>query len=236
MYTAAATYQDTQVQVRVDAFIKSVYNWMAVGLALTGLVALYVSSSLTLQRIIFGNPIIFFGLIIGEFALVYSLAAKVYRMQASTATALFLFYAALNGATLSSIFLRYTYSSIASTFFICAMTFAAANIYGMVTKKDLTGAGSFFFMGLIGILVASVVNIFLQSSAMQMIISYIGVIVFTGLSAYDAQKLREMAISQPVGLDAAVVRKGAISGALSLYLDFINLFIMMLHIFGIGDD
>ena len=132
-----------------------------------------------------------------------------------------MFYAALNGATLSFIFLAYTMSSIASTFFICAGTFAVCSIFGWVTKRDLTGVGNFMFMGLIGILIASVVNIFLKSPAMQMIISYIGVIVFTGLTAYDTQKLKGMAMSQPAGLDAAVVRKGAIIGALTLYLDFI---------------
>ena len=153
-------------------------------------------------------------------------------MKASTATGMFVLYAALNGATLSSIFLIYTRSSITSVFFICAATFIACSIYGMVTKRDLTSMGQFMFMGLIGIIIASVANFFFRSSAMGMIISYIGVLVFVGLTAYDTQKLKTMALTQPEGLEAGVARKGAIIGALTLYLDFINMFIFMLHIFG----
>lgn len=224
--------QKAAAQVRVNEFIRSVYNWMAIGLALTGLVAFYVSNSEAMLRLIFGNRLIFFGLIIGELVLVFSLSARVNKMQASTATGLFVLYAALNGATLSAIFLIYTRSSIASTFFICAATFVAVSIFGMVTKRDLTSMGQFLFMGLIGIVIASVVNMFVRSSGMSLIISYIGVIVFVGLTAYDTQKLKHMALSQPAGLDAGVVRKGAILGALSLYLDFINLFLMLLRILG----
>ena len=221
-----------QTQVAVNSFVRSVYNWMAIGLGLTGFVAYYVSNSQSLMNIIFGNPIIFWGLIIGELALVFTLSARVGKMQASTATAMFVVYAVLNGATLSVIFLAYTKSSIASTFFVCAGTFVAASIYGWVTKKDLTSFGSFLFMGLIGIIIASVVNMFLKSSGMAMIISYIGVFIFVGLTVYDTQKLKNMALTQPADADAAVVRKGAIIGALSLYLDFINLFLMLLRIMG----
>jgi FtsH-binding integral membrane protein len=226
----------------VNTFIRSVYNWMAIGLALTGFVAFYVSHSEAMLGLLFevvGNQLkptmLFYGLIIGELALVFSLASRVSKIQASTATALFVLYAALNGATLSSIFLIYTQSSITSVFFICAATFIACSIYGMITKRDLTSMGQFMFMGLIGIIIASVVNFFLQSSGMSMIISYIGVIVFVGLTAYDTQKLKTMALTQPADLDAGVVRKGAIIGALTLYLDFINMFIFMLHIFGARD-
>ncbi len=226
----------TTTNVQVNQFIRSVYNWMAIGLALTGFVAFYVASSETLVRLIFGNKIIFFGLIIGELALVFSISARVNKMKSSTATGLFLLYAALNGATLSIILLRFTGASIASTFFICAGTFVACSIYGMTTKRDLTSIGGFIMMGLIGIIIASVVNIFVRSSAMYMIINYIGVLVFIGLTAYDTQKLKSMAVSQPAGLSAGVVRKGAILGALSLYLDFINMFIFMLHILGAGKD
>ena len=134
--------------------------------------------------------------------------------------------------TLSAIFLIYTKLSITSTFFICAATFIACSIYGMTTKRDLTSLDGFMTMGLIGIIIASVVNLFIRSSGMSMIISYIGVFVFVGLTAYDTQKLKTMALSQPDGLDAGVVRKGAILGALSLYLDFINLFLMLLRILG----
>ncbi len=228
--------RETQTQVRVNSFIQGVYNWMALGLGLTGLVAFFVANNPTLLQLIFGNKLIFFGLIIGELALVFTISSRVHKMEASTATKLFLLYAALNGATLSVVFLAYTASSIASTFLICAATFGACSIYGMTTKKDLTSWGGFLFMGLIGIIIASVVNIFLQSSAVSMIVSYIGVFIFIGLTAYDTQRLKAMAMTQPEGLDEAVIRKGSILGALSLYLNFINMFLFMLHIFGGSRD
>jgi len=225
-----------RTEVVVNDFIRSVYNWMAIGLALTGFVAIYVSSSETMLRLIFGNPLIFFALILAELGLVFSIAGMVNRMSAGTATSLFVLYSALNGVTLSFIFLAYTRSSIVSTFFICAGTFIGCSIYGWTTKKDLTSWGGFLMMGLIGIIIASLVNMFIRSSGMSMIISYIGVIVFVGLTAYDTQKLKNMALTQPADLDGAVIRKGAILGALSLYLDFINLFLMLLRIFGTGRD
>lgn len=226
----------TQTQIRVNEFIRSVYNWMAIGLSLTGFVAYYVSNSEFLLKLIFGNQLVFFGLIIGELVLVFSLAARVNKMQASTATGMFMLYAALNGATLAAIFLVYTRSSITSTFFICAATFVACSIYGMTTKRDLTSLGGFMTMGLIGIIIASVVNLFIRNSGMSLIISYIGVVVFVGLTAYDTQKLKTMALSRPADIDAGTVRKGAIIGALTLYLDFVNLFLMLLRILGAGRD
>lgn len=228
----SVTYKRTQGHILVNQFIRSVYNWMGIGLALTGFMAYYVANSETLMRLILGNQLIFFSLIIGELALVFFISARINKLQASTATGLFILYAVLNGATLSSIFVIFTKTSITSTFFICAATFIACSIYGMATKRDLTSLGGFMAMGLIGIIIASVVNMFIGSHGMQMIISYIGVIVFVGLTAYDTQKLKTMALSQPEGLGAGVIRKGAIMGALSLYLDFINLFLMMLRIFG----
>ncbi|MBW2568601.1 MAG: Bax inhibitor-1/YccA family protein [Deltaproteobacteria bacterium] len=224
--------KSTQTQVLVNDFVRSVYNWMALGLGLTGFIAFYVSNSPDLIKMIFGNQILFFGLIIGELGLVFYLSARVQKIQASTATALFILYAALNGVTLSFIFLIYTQASIASTFFICSATFVSCSIYGMVTKRDLTSLGGFMAMGLIGIIIASVVNMFIRSSGMSLIISYIGVFVFVGLTAYDTQKLKRMALAQPSDLEAGVVRKGAIMGALTLYLDFINLFLMLLRILG----
>ena len=224
--------KQTHVQVRVNQFIRSVYNWMAIGLALTGLIAWYVSNTPALLNLILGNQILFFGLIIAELALVFTISARVHRMQASTATALFVLYSALNGATLSFIFIIYTRSSIASTFFVCAATFIACSIYGWTTKRDLTSMGGFMMMGLIGIIIASLVNLFIRSSAMHMIISYIGVLVFVGLTAYDTQHLKTMAVSQPADIGVSAVRKGAILGALKLYLDFINLFLMLLRILG----
>ena len=160
-----------------------------------------------MMQLIFGNRLLFFGLIIAELVLVFTLSARVGKMQASTATGIFVLYAVLNGLTLSVIFLAYTASSIASTFFICAGTFLACSIYGMMTKRDLTSMGGFLMMGLIGIIIASVVNMFVQSSGMAMIISYIGVLVFVGLTAYDTQKLKQMAMTQPDGLDAASRQK-----------------------------
>ena len=236
-----APIQGTQAatQVKVNAFVRSVYNWMGIGLALTGFTAYFVANSPALLGLLFqvaGNrlqpTILFYGLIIAELAMVFTLSARVAKMQAGTATSLFVAYSALNGATLSSIFLIYTSASITSVFFICSATFLATSAFGWMTKKDLTGLGQFMFMGLIGILIASVVNIFMQSSGMHMIISYIGVIVFVGLTAYDTQKIKYMAMSQPADATGAMVRKGALLGALTLYLDFINLFLMLLRIFG----
>jgi FtsH-binding integral membrane protein len=224
--------QSTQAQVRINAFVRSVYNWMAVGLALTGLIAFYVSHSPNLIRLVYSNQLVFFGLIIAELAIVFTISARVNRMQASTATALFLIYSALNGLTLAFVFLVYTSSSITSTFFICAATFVACSIYGWTTKRDLTSMGGFLMMGLIGIIIASLVNLFIRSSAVSMIVSYIGVLVFVGLTVYDTQYIKNMAVSQPEGLEGGVVRKGAILGALKLYLDFINLFLMLLRILG----
>ncbi len=222
----------TRAEVLVSDYVRSVYNWMGIGLALTGFMAYYVSNSESLLRLIFGNPLVLIVLIIAELGLVFAIAGMVNRLSAGTATALFLIYSGLNGVTLSSIFLVYVRASIVSTFFICAATFIACSLYGWTTKRDLTSLGSFMIMGLIGIIIASLVNLFIRSSSMSMIISYIGVFVFVGLTAYDTQKIKNMAMTQPANLDGAVIRKGAILGALSLYLDFINLFLMLLSIFG----
>jgi uncharacterized protein len=224
--------QQSRTQIRVNEFIRSVYNWMAIGLALTGVIAFYVGNNESLQSLIFGNRLLFYGLIIGELALVFYLISRVQKMQASTATGLFVLYSVLNGVTLSFIFLVYTRTSITSTFFICAATFLACSVYGMTTKRDLTSLGGFMTMGLIGIIIATLVNMFLRSPGMHMIISYLGVIIFVGLTAYDTQKLKAMALNQPADLSAGVLRKGAIIGALTLYLDFINLFLFLLRIFG----
>lgn len=223
----------TQIQTRVSEFVRGVYNWMALGLALTGVVAYFVASNEPILRFVFQTRWLFF---IGEIGLVFYLAARIQKMQASTATAMFMFYAALNGATLSFIFIAYTGSTIASAFFVCAASFLALSIFGWTTKKDLSALGQFFFIGIVGIIIASVINIFMQSHGMQMIISYIGVLLFAGLTAYDTQKIKMMALSQPAGLNAAVVRKGSIMGALQLYLDFILMFQYLLYIFGGSRD
>jgi len=208
---------------------------MAVGLALTGGVAFYVANSLDMLRMI-SSPLVQIVLFVAIIGLVVSISGMINRMSAGTATLLFVIYSSLMGVFLSPIFIIYTQASISSTFFICAGTFVACSIYGWTTKRDLTSVGGFLMMGLIGIIIASVVNIFIRSSAMYYAIGYIGVIVFVGLTAYDTQKLKNMALTQPAGLDGAVMRKGAILGALSLYLDFINLFLMLLRIFGQSRD
>ena len=232
-FIAADAVQD---KVRINEFIKSVYNWMAIGLGITGLIAYYASNNASIMQLVYGNMLVFFGIVICEIVLVVKLSSRIDRITASKATSYFTLYAVLNGITISWIFLSYTHSSIASVFFICSGTFAGCSVYGMVTKRDLTSLGGFAMMGLFGILIASVVNIFFQSSGMSMIISYIGVLVFVGLTAYDTQELKKMALSQPEGLDSDVIRKAAILGALKLYLDFINLFIMFLRIFGVSRD
>lgn len=219
-------------QAMVNGFVRSVYNWMAGGLAITGLVAMYTASNPTLFRAIVGNQLIFFGLIIAELVMVFTLSARIYKMQAQTATGLFLGYAVLNGLTLSVIFLAYTSASIASTFFVCAATFGACSVYGYTTKRDLTSMGGFLFMGLIGIIIASLVNLWLRNPTLYWVISYAGVAIFIGLTAYDTQKIKNMALTMPADAGAGAVRKGAIMGALALYLDFINLFLMLLRIMG----
>jgi hypothetical protein len=226
--------QRDRVGVVHGEFIRRVYNWMGLGLALTAFVALYTASNHDLLSLIFGNSLIFFGLIIGELALVLILGAAIGRLQSSTAVLLFFLYSALNGLTLSVIFLTYTRASIASTFFVTAGTFGVTSFYGYTTQRDLTSWGSFFFMGLIGIILASVVNIFLHSAMVYWVVTYAGVLIFVGLAAYDTQKLKQMAMSGFT--DEEAERKSAVMGALALYLDFINLFLMLLRIMGSRRD
>ena len=224
--TAAAAKREL-----VNAFLRGVYWWMTAGLALTGVMAWLVYNSPAMQGIILNNQLVFFGFIIAEVGLVVFLSARIQRLAGSTATFLFMLYSALNGATFSAILMAYTMPSVATVFFITAGTFGAMSLYGLVTKRDLTGLGGFCMMGLIGVIIASIVNIFMQNPMIYMIISYVGVIVFVGLTAYDTQRLRVMGESVPAD-DPEAVRRGTIMGALALYLDFINLFIMLLRIFG----
>ena len=217
-------------------FLAKVFNWMAIGLALTAGVAFFVATSPAAQAVIVGNQLVFYGLIFGELGLVFYLSARVEKLSAQTATGLFIGYALLNGLTLSAILLLYTGASIAATFLITAGMFGAMAVYGMVTKKDLSGIGSFCIMGLFGIIIASVVNIFMGSSMMSWVISGIGVVVFTGLTAYDVQKITQIGASGIMQSGEVAIRKTAIMGALSLYLDFINLFLMLLHFFGGSRD
>ena len=227
-----STFFPTQADVQREQarFITKVFGWMSVALAITGAMAMYTATSESLLSFVFGSKITFFGLIILELVMVGFLSARIRRMNATTATAIFIGYSLLNGLTLSSIFLVYTSSSIATTFFITAGTFAVFALVGYTTKTDLTRLGSLLFMAVIGIIIASVVNMFLGSSQLDYIISFVGVLVFTGLVAYDTQKIKEMNIIGNEGTDED--RKEAIMGALTLYLDFINLFIFLLRLFG----
>jgi FtsH-binding integral membrane protein len=213
-------------------FLSKVYAWMVGGLTITALTSWYTFTS-GLYFLIAQNSILFFGLIIGELVMVYRLAAKIETMKKSTASILFLLYSLLNGLTLAVIFAVYTTESIQSVFFIAAAMFAALSAYGYFTKKDMSGMGRFMFMGLIGIIIASVVNIFMASSALYFAISFIGVLVFAGLTVYDTQKIKEMYVLQMENEELAA--KGAIIGALALYLDFINLFLFLLRILGNRD-
>ena len=220
--------RSTSISV-ASVFMRHVYQWMTVGLLVTAGTAFFVVSSPALLSAIFGNT---FGLIIlaiAVFAMPLVLSGMISRLSAFAATALFVVYSALMGAFLSSVLLVYTGASVMSTFVTCAAMFGGMSIYGTVTKRDLTGMGSFMMMGLFGLIIAMIVNIFLQSSAMTFVISALG--VFTGLTAYDTQKIRAFGENAPLD-DATAIRRGALLGALTLYLDFINLFLMLLRLMG----
>lgn len=211
------------VSVANSGVMRGVYGWMGSGLLLTALVSLITASSPTLMQAILGNRILFYALVFGELGLVVAISGAINRISSATASLLFLLYAALNGLTMSTIFVAYTQSSIASTFLITAGMFGAMSLYGYLTKSDLSSWGSFLFMGLVGVVIASLVNIFLQSSMLGWVMSLCGILVFTGLTAYDTQKIKRMGVSGG---------KGAILGALTLYLDFINMFLLLLRFFG----
>jgi len=223
-------YTGEQTQVIQAAFMSKVYTWMSGGLAITGLIAMWVASNESLVYSIVSNRLLFFGLILGEIFLVGYLIARISKMSAQTAGIIFTGYAALNGVTLSVVLLAYTSASIASTFFVTAGTFAIMSIYGYYTKKDLTSWGNLLFMALIGVIIASVVNFFMQSEMMYWLITYAGVLVFVGLTAYDTQKIKRMSTANEIGSEGE--SKSAIVGALMLYLDFINLFLLLMRILG----
>lgn len=214
--------------------MQRVYSWMALALAITGFTAYGVASSPEVLSIIFGNKIVFWGLIIAEFALVFSITGMLHKISMTTAALLFIAYSVVNGATLASIFLIYTMQSIGQVFFITAGTFGAMAVIGYTTKTDLTSFGKIMFMALIGIIIASVVNMFTHSSGLQTIISYVGVLIFVGLTAYDSQKIKNM-LADADYMDQGA-QKLALIGALTMYLDFINLFIYLLRIFGSRRD
>jgi uncharacterized protein len=211
-------------------FISKVYGWMATALAITGLTAWYAASNDQLVQFFIVNRGLLFVMFIGQILLVGSLAGWIRKMSSQTATIIFVVYSILTGLIFSTLFLIYTSGSLATTFLITGGMFAAMSIYGWTTGNDLTKFGSILFMLLIGLILASIVNIFLGSSMLYWITTYVGIFIFTGLIAYDTQKIKNMAAYVEEGTEEH--RKGAIMGALSLYLDFINLFMMLLRIFG----
>jgi len=213
-----------------QTFITKVYWWMCVALVTTAGISYYVSSSPALLTTVITNQALFFGLIIAQLALVIALSAAINKFNAITATALFFLYSALTGLTLSVVFVAFTAESLATTFLVTAGTFGAMSFYGYITKRDLTTAGSLAFMGLIGIIIASIVNMFFYNSITMTITTYAGVLVFVGLTAYDTQKIKQMGPALREGSEEE--KKLAILGALRLYLDFINLFLMLLRLFG----
>ena len=213
-----------------STLMRKVYTWMALALAITGFTAYYVASSPAIMQAIFSNRILFWGLLIGELALVWIVSASINRLSLTTATAMFILYSVLNGVTLSFIFLAYTMTSITTVFFITAGTFAAMSLYGYFTKTDLSKMGQIMIMALIGLIIATIVNLFVKSSGLTMILSYVGVLIFVGLTAWDTQKIKQML--QMASDTGEAAQKIALMGALSIYLDFINLFLYLLRIFG----
>src|SRR5262249_18923228 len=225
------TTSSTAAAERATAFLWKVYAWMAIGLGLTAVVAYAVSSSPDLLRVFVLNRLVFFGLIIAELGLVFVISPAAARLAPPTAAGLFALYSGLNGVTLSVVLIAYTGESVTTTFVVTAGMFGALAFFGATTRRSLAGVGQFMMMGLIGLILASVVGLFWHNDALQFLISVVGVIVFTGLTAYDAQRLKQMAFQLPDGQLAGY----AIVGALSLYLDFITLFLMLLRLTGRRD-
>jgi FtsH-binding integral membrane protein len=220
--TPAATVE------RERSFIRGAYGWMFAGLLLTALASAWVMVSPAMQALLFGNRAVFWILAIAEIGIVMFLSVRVMKMSPAAAASAFFVYSVLNGLTLSAIFFVYTQQSIVQAFLVASGMFGAMSVYGMVTKRDLTSWGSFFFMGLIGVIILSVVNIFMKSTGLGFVISVVGIFVFVGLTAYDTQKLKHLArvAEGPQATNLAVI------GALALYLDFINLFLLLLRLFG----
>ena len=214
-----------------STLLRSVYVWMTLALVITGFVSMYVAQSYQLISFIFGNKLALWGMLIAELAVVFYLSARINSISFTKATVMFIIYSILNGATLASIFLVYTMSSIASTFFVAAGTFGVMALYGYVTKSDLTRIGNICLMALIGLIIATSVSLFWQNSMLQMIITYVGVILFVGLTAYDSQKIKRLLTADGIEVTEET-QKIALLGALTLYLDFINLFLYLLRLLG----
>ncbi|MDG3583161.1 Bax inhibitor-1/YccA family protein [Galbibacter pacificus] len=219
-----------EIKAEQARFMTKVYGWMSGALILTGLIAAWVANTEAIISVIFSNRLYFYGLLIAEFACVAYLSAVIGKIRANTAITLFLGYAVLNGLTFSVIFLAFTAASIATTFYITAGTFGVMSMYGYYTKTDLTSVGNIAFMGLIGIIIASVVNFFFQNEMLYWIVTYAGVLIFVALTAYDTQKIKQLNIIGNEGTEEDT--KEAVMGALTLYLDFINLFLFLLRLFG----
>ena len=227
--TPEATYATPQAQVeRIGAFLRSVYGWMCLGLTITALTAGFVASSPQLVGAVITNRVLFWGLAIAQIGIVLVISGRIHKLATSTASALFVAYSVLTGITLSVILFVFTGDSIASTFVVTAGMFGGMAAFGTLTRRSLAGWGQFLFMGLIGVVLASVVGIFWQNDGFQFVTAFIGVIVFTGLAAYDAQRLKAMALATPDGQAGSY----AILGALIVYLDFINLFLFLLRLLG----
>ena len=226
--------RELEMSAAFPVLMRKVYVWMTLALVITGFTAYYVAHSESLMLALVTNQILFWGLAIAELALVIGLSAAINRLSLTTATLMFVLYSVINGATMSFIFLAYTQSSIVNVFFITAGTFAAMALFGYFTKADLSSLGKILIMALIGIIIATIVNIFTKSEGLTVILNYLGVLVFVGLTAYDSQKIKQMLMMAPDAGEGA--QKIALLGALSLYLDFINLFLYLLRIFGSRRD
>lgn len=232
MYTTRQNNALTEAAAKTSTILRNVYIWMTAGLVLTGIVALAIGSNINLVRAIYSNRVLFFGAFIAEFALVLIISRRVMSMSPAAATAAFAAYAILNGITLSLIFVVYTGVKIAATFFITAGTFGAMSVFAVTTKRDLTRIGNYIIMALIGLVIASVVNLFLKNAALYWIISYAGVLIFCGLTAWDTQVIKRWSDEMSGTVGEADFIRLSILGALKLYLDFINLFLFFLRIFG----
>ena len=229
--TTTSRERELSMSEAFPILMRKVYVWMTLALVITGITAFGVANSPGVLSVVYGNQIVFWGLIIAELALVFAISGAINRLSLTTATLLFVLYSFINGVVLSSIFLIYTATSIASVFFITAGTFAVMAFIGYTTKTDLTSMGKILLMALIGMIIASLVNVFfVKSTGFDLIISYLGVLIFVGLTAYDSQKIKQMLQMAPDAGEAS--QKLALVGALSLYLDFINLFIYLLRILG----
>jgi FtsH-binding integral membrane protein len=219
-------------ELRQRSVLQQVYAWMAGGLTVTGLVALWAYTSGFIANLLVRNQGVFIGLMIAEVALVIGLSWGIGRMSVPVATGAFLLYSALNGLTMAVIFLVYTSGSIGTTFLVTAGMFAGMSLYGYTTKRDLTTVGSFLTMGLIGFFLASLVNFFLKSEALYWLLTYAGILIFIGLTAYDTQKIKKLSAVLDGNSDQTKLRRVVLRGALTLYLDFINLFLLLLRVLG----